>query len=134
MPDGKLFNVARLRTKTKVKTVLVRDLLFADDTAFATHFEAALQRLITKLSHHTLVVVDEFIYLGSTISMNSGLDAESPKESANTPAAMSKLTNTAWENIYLNESIKKHIYQACVLGTLLYSSETWTTYMRQEHR
>ena len=136
----------RLRTKTKVKTALVRDLLFADDTAFATHFEAALQRLITKLasacinfglkislkktnvsaqdvshapeikiSDHTLVVVDEFTYLGSTVSMNSGLDSESPEESANTPAGMSKLTNRAWQNIYLTESTKKHIYQACVL-------------------
>ena len=134
-PDGKLFNVAHLRTKTKVKTALVRDLLFADDTAFATHFEAALQRFITKLgsacinfglkislektnvsaqdvshapeikiSDHTLVVVDEFTYLGSTISMNSGLDSESPEESANTPAGMSKLTNRAWENIYLKVS------------------------------
>ena len=87
-----------------------------------------------KISDHTLVVVDEFTYLGSTISMNSGLDSEAPEESANTPAGMSKLTNRAWENIYLTEIIKKHIYQACVLGTLVYSSETWTTYMRQEHR
>ena len=27
-----------------------------------------------------------------------------------------------------------HIYQARVLSTLLYGSETWCTYMRQEHR
>ena len=89
--------------------------------------------LKSKISDHTLVVVDEFTYLGSTISMNSGLDSESPEESANTPAGMSRMTNRAWENIYLTESIKKDIYQACVLGTLLYSSETWTPYMRQEH-
>ena len=61
-PDGKLFNVALLRTKTKVKTVLVRDLLFADDTAFARHFEAALQRLITKLA-------SAFINFGLKISL-----------------------------------------------------------------
>ena len=52
-----------------------------------------------KISYHTLVVVDEFTYLDSIISMNSGLDSESPEESANTPAGMSKLTNRAWENI-----------------------------------
>lgn len=60
-PDGKLFNVALLRTKTKVKTVLVRDLLFAD-AALARHFEAALQRLITKLA-------SAFINFGLKISL-----------------------------------------------------------------
>ena len=29
--DGRLFNLARLRAKTKVREVLVRDMLFADD-------------------------------------------------------------------------------------------------------
>ena len=32
-----LFSVARLRAKTKVKTVLVLDMLFADDAALETH-------------------------------------------------------------------------------------------------
>ncbi|XP_035688750.1 SCO-spondin-like [Branchiostoma floridae] len=43
--DGKLFNLARLRSKTKVRTVLLREMLFADDAALAAHTVAALQRL-----------------------------------------------------------------------------------------
>ena len=42
----KHFNVSRLRTKTKFKTVLWRDMIFVDDAAFTTHSEAALHRLI----------------------------------------------------------------------------------------
>ena len=48
--DGELFNVASLRAKTKVKTVLVRDMPFTDDAAFATHSEAVIQRLINKFA------------------------------------------------------------------------------------
>ena len=29
---------------------------------------------------------------------------------------------------------KMYVYTACVLSTLLYGSETWTTYTRQEKR
>lgn len=36
-PDGKLFNIARLRAKTKTLKVLLRELLFADDAALASH-------------------------------------------------------------------------------------------------
>ena len=44
--DGSLFNLARLRAKTKVRKVLVREMLFADDAAITAHTEAALQELI----------------------------------------------------------------------------------------
>lgn len=44
--DGGLFNLSRLRAKTKVQKVLIRELLFADDAGIAAHSEAALQRLI----------------------------------------------------------------------------------------
>ena len=44
--DGRLFNLARLRAKTKVREVLIRDMLFADDAAVATHTQAELQRLM----------------------------------------------------------------------------------------
>ena len=33
----RLFNFARLRAKTKVRKFLIRDMLFADDAAVATH-------------------------------------------------------------------------------------------------
>ena len=37
--DGKLFNVSRQRTKTKVYTVLIREMLFVDDVALTSHTE-----------------------------------------------------------------------------------------------
>ena len=49
--DGKLFNLARLRAKTKVRTVLIREMLFADDAALNSHTEEALQQLIDRFSH-----------------------------------------------------------------------------------
>nr|XP_032827065.1 uncharacterized protein LOC116952123 [Petromyzon marinus] len=44
--DGKLFNLGHLRSKTKVRKVLIRELLFADDAALTAHTEQGLQTLI----------------------------------------------------------------------------------------
>ena len=44
--DGKLFNLARLRAKTKTRKELVTELLFADDTALIAHDETQMQRMI----------------------------------------------------------------------------------------
>ena len=46
-----LFNLARLRAKTKVRKVLVREMLFADDAAITAHTETALQELIICFAH-----------------------------------------------------------------------------------
>ena len=37
-----------------------------------------------------------------------------------------------WNNSLLSERAKALVYQACVLSTLLYGSESWTAYARQE--
>jgi len=163
--DGKLFNLARLRARTKVTEVLVREMLFADDAALATHTEEALQRLIDlfatacsefgltvslkktnimgqdasnvpciKIGDYTLEVVDDFTYLGSTISGNLSIDTELSKRIAKASATMARLTKRVWENKLLTEKTKTRVYQACVLSTLLYGSETWTTLMRHERR
>ena len=48
--DGRLFNLARLRAKTKVHELLLRDMLFADDAAVATHTQRELQSLMDRFS------------------------------------------------------------------------------------
>jgi len=162
--DGKLFNLARLRAKTKVRSVLIRDMLFADDAALTAQSEEALQRLITSFSsacsdfgltislkktnimgqdvshmphihinNHSLDVVDVFTYLGSKISNNLSLDADLNQRIGRASTAMSRLSKRAWENDMLTINTKMRVYQACVLSTLLYGSETWTLYTHQEH-
>ena len=49
-------------------------------------------------------------------------------------AAMARLTKRVWENTMLTIKTKTQVYQACVLSTLLYGSESWTLYTRQERR
>ena len=163
--DGKLFNIARLLAKTKAYVVLIRYLLFADDTALTSHSEEGLQHLVDKLSYACMAfgltislrktnilaqgaesppvitidnteleVVDTFTYLGSTVSSSTSLDAEISCRIAKAAAVMAKLNKRVWGNDLLSERTKLCVYQACVLSTLLYGSESWTTYARQERR
>ena len=161
--DGSLFSTAPIRTKTKTREVLVREMLFADDAALAAHTEEALQQMINSFSHaceefgltislkktnvsvqdaskvpcikigdYTLEVVEDFTYLGSTISSNLSLDKEINKRIGKASATMAKLSSRVWENKMLTMNTKARIYHACVHSILLYGSETWTTYMCQE--
>ena len=161
--DGKLFNLARLRAKTKTIRVLLRELLFADDAALASHSEQGLQRLLDCFSSachefsltisikktvvmvqnapcppvitvngSSLAVVDRFTYLGSTVTHNLSLDIEINIRIGRAASVMSKLKLRVWENKNLSIQTKLRVYEACVLGTLLYGSETWTTYAVQE--
>jgi len=47
---GELFNLFRLRVKTKTKRVLIRELLNADDTALVAHSEMHLQNLCERFA------------------------------------------------------------------------------------
>ena len=49
--DAKLFNLSRLKVKTKVPTVLLREMLFADDAALTSLTEEGLQQLINQFAH-----------------------------------------------------------------------------------
>ena len=161
--DGKLFNLARLRAKTKVNSVLLREMLFADDAALASHTEPGLQVLMDRLSsackefgltisikktnvmgqdveaplsisidNQTLECVNTFTYLGSTISSDLQLEKELNTRLARAATVMAKLSQRVWTNNHLSVRTKLQVYQACVISTLLYGSEAWTTYTRHE--
>ena len=47
---------------------------------------------------------------------------------------MAQLKQRVWDNSSLTEKTRLRVYHACVLSTLLYGSETWTTYARHERK
>ena len=74
------------------------------------------------------------MYLGSTITDNLSLDPEINKRIRKAARTLAHLTSRMWTNPKLTMKTKMAVYNACVLSTLLYSSETWTTYTHQEKR
>ncbi|XP_069981130.1 uncharacterized protein [Penaeus vannamei] len=144
--------------------VLMRELLFADDAALTSHSEEGLHHLVDKLSHACkefgltislrktsilpqgaesppgitidnteLEVVDTCTDLGSTMSSALSLDDEISSRIAKASTVMTKLNKRVWKNDLLSDKTKLCVYQACVLS-ILYVSESWTTYARQERR
>ena len=163
--EGKLFNLTRLKSKAKVRTFLIKEMLFADDAALTSHTEEGLQQLISKFANacnefgltisikktsvmgqdfpavpsmsingEVLEVTDRYTYLGFTITNNLSLDTEINKRIAKAAAVLSNLSKRVWETHQLTWNTNLKVYQACVLGNLLYGSEFWTTYARQEKR
>ena len=160
--DGNLYNIARLRAKSKVETVLIRELLFADDAALVSHTEEGLQQLVSRFSEackefgltislkktnimrqgteclpaisiegNTLDVVEDYTYLGSNISSSLSLEKEIQTRIGKAVSLMARLNQRVWDNAQLTDRTKISVYQACVLSTLLYGSETWATYAKQ---
>ena len=162
--DGKLFNLARLKSKRKIRETVIRDMLFADDAALATHTEAELQNLMDRFAKAAsdfgltislkktnvmsqeaaspkinindceLDAVEHYTYLGSTISNNLSLDAELNTRIGKASTTLARLSQRVWNNKKLTIRTKVAVYRACVLSTLLYASEAWTLYSKQEKR
>ena len=77
-----------------------------------------------------LEVVDSFIYLGSTLSRDTSLDAEVNHRVQKATKAFGSLEQRVWSDRSITIRTKISVYQSCVLTSLLYSSETWTFYRR----
>ena len=163
--DGNLFKPSRLKSKRKIKKVVVRDLLFADDAAIVAHSANDLQNLLDRFSQacddfgltiskkKTKVInqgvrnapsftingepienVEKFVYLGSTIAANLSLDAEIDCRLGKAYSSFARLAERVWNNPMLTIKTKSAVYSSCVLSTLLYASESWTTSRRQESK
>ena len=86
------------------------------------------------IGDYTLDVIEEFTYLGAIVSSILSLDSELNRCIGKAAASMARLSKRVWENAMLTTNTKMRVYQACVTSTLLYGSESWTPYTRQEHR
>ena len=163
--SGKLFNLSRLRCKSKVFQSMVRELLYADDVDLVAHSEEDMQSLMDRFSSACsafgltislkktkvmftpapgqpyvepnitvngtrLDVVDTFVYLGSMLSRDGSLDAEIHQRIKKASTAFGKLEKRVWLDRGITLRTKLSVYESCVLTSLLYSSETWTTYRR----
>ena len=83
---------------------------------------------------HNLKTFNEFTYLGTTVSRAVSLDTELGRRTGKASGAMARVSQHVWNNDKLRTTTKVAVYRVCVLNTLLYGSESWTTYAMQEHR
>ena len=162
---GKLFDLRRFNAKSKTFSVLVRDLLYADDCDLVAHSAEDLQVIVDLFSNACsdfglsisikktqvmftpapgepyaepdifvegtrLAVVDSFVYLGSSLSRDGSLDSEVNRRIGKACVAFGKLEDRVWSDHDLTLSTKLSVYDACVVTSLLFACETWTTYRR----
>nr|VZI42020.1 unnamed protein product [Spirometra erinaceieuropaei] len=81
-----------------------------------------------------LQVVENFPYLGSTLSLNTKINDEVANRISKASQAFGRLHSTVWNRHGLQLSTKLKMYKAVILPTLLYGAETWTVYTRQARR
>ncbi|XP_066021426.1 uncharacterized protein [Pocillopora verrucosa] len=141
-----------------VRKVAIRDLLFAhtaeklqlllnqfSDVCEAFRLTISLKKTkvmcqanaatpAVTIKDYTLEAVTQFTYLGSTTSNNNCLEVEIGKRIGKAATNMTKLSARVWENKKLTTQTKVAVYRACIVSTLLFGSESWTTYASQEKR
>ncbi|BHF66055.1 hypothetical protein SprV_0200906900 [Sparganum proliferum] len=81
-----------------------------------------------------LQVMENFPYLGSTLSRNTKIDDEVANRISKPSQAFGRLQSTVWNRHGLQLSTKLKMYKAVILPTLLYGAETWTVYTKQARR
>ncbi|BHF74356.1 hypothetical protein SprV_0501744200 [Sparganum proliferum] len=81
-----------------------------------------------------LQVVENFPYLGSTLSGNTKIDDEVANRISKASQAFGRLRSTVWNRHGLQLSTKLKMYKAVILPTLLYGAETRTVYTKQARR
>jgi len=86
------------------------------------------------INQNQLEAVDTFTYLGSTLTRNTTVDQEILIRLGKAATVFGRLNNQVWKNRHLSIRTKVRVYEVCVLSILLFGSETWATYLRQESK
>ena len=77
-----------------------------------------------------LKVVDDFDYLGSTLTRDGSLDNEVYHRIQKAAESFGNLEDRVWSPHDLTHETKLAVYESCVISSLLYACETWTPYRR----
>ncbi|BHF72634.1 hypothetical protein SprV_0401570200 [Sparganum proliferum] len=81
-----------------------------------------------------LQVVDNFIYVDSTLSRTTKINDEVAIRISKTIQVFGRLQSTTWNRHGLHPNTKMKMYRTVILPTLLYGAETWTVYKKQARR
>ena len=79
-------------------------------------------------------VVEEFTYLGSVLNLNGGVGADVKARIAKASRVFGVLLTPIFHNSSFSLQLKRRVYEAVVIPTLLYGAETWAlmaTHLRQ---
>ena len=90
--DGELFNMRRLKAKTKVKATYIVDLQYADDCAIAAHTEADLQDTLDAFS-------EAYKLLGLTVNVTKTKVLFQPAQPLTATAPHIDIEGTTLENV-----------------------------------
>lgn len=77
-----------------------------------------------RIADRNVDIVEDFCYLGSTLSADSRCDKEIKSRIGKANAAFGRLEKV-WKSNGCSLKIKIRLYEAIVLSTLLYGAETW---------
>ena len=113
--DGKLFSLSRVKAKTNVQTVLLREMLFADDTTLIAHTEEGLQHLINGLTHASekfglTISIKKTNVMGQNIPAPPTISIKS--EVLEVTDQFTYLGSTVSSNLSLDSEIDKRIAKA----------------------
>jgi exonuclease III len=84
-----------------------------------------------KIEGKQLNAVDNFKYLGSTISNCASIDSEITARIAKATAAFGRLTKRLWANRNIRLDTKIAVYKAAVITSLLFGCGTWS--LKKQH-
>lgn len=81
------------------------------------------------INDYDMVVGNQFIYLGSTISSDLTLDTEIDKRNVKAATTFARFTKRVRENSKLSVKTNIAVDNVWVIRTLHHGSEIWTTYV-----
>jgi hypothetical protein len=86
------------------------------------------------LDGEQMEVVDKFPYLGSMFTHDNNLDTEISYRISRAAMAFASLRSTLWGDRRISLHTKVRIFNAVVMSTLLYGSESWAALDSHVHR